>query len=125
MERGQQSFIYEYCPPIIFILRLCSTTSIKSFSDWSISVGRNKKPLDKPKKRLFFRIIARFRIKLTKNKLLWFIYWSILMYYPLLSQKNVELINLSGPNQSIGRRNSADCKQRGTKWSAEGAERVL
>ena len=38
--------------------------------------------------------------------------------------KRVELINLSGPKRSFRRRDSADCKQRGTKWSAEGIERV-
>ena len=38
--------------------------------------------------------------------------------------KKDELISFSGPKRSFRRRNSADCKQRGTKWSAEGAERV-
>ena len=36
----------------------------------------------------------------------------------------VELINFSGSKWSFGRCDSADCKHRGTKWSAEGSELV-
>ena len=36
--------------------------------------------------------------------------------------KRVELINFSGPKRGFGRRDDADCKQRGTKWSADGDE---
>ena len=60
----------------------------------------------------------------TKNKLLQFNYWSILMYNYLLPQIGWSWLIFSGPKRSFGRRDSADCKQRGTKWSAEGAERV-
>ena len=51
----------------------------------SIFVCRDRKPLIIRK--IFFWVIEGFSIKLTKNKLLRFNYWSILMYYYLLSQK--------------------------------------
>ena len=34
--------------------------------------------------------------------------------------KRVKLINFSEPKRRFGRRDNADCKQRGEKWSAEG-----
>ena len=45
------------------------------------------------------------------------------MYYYLVKQKGWSF-NFSGSKQSFGRCENADCKQRGTKWSAEGSERV-
>ena len=45
--------------------------------------------------------------------------------YSLLPPKGwMELIAFSGPKQSFGMRDNADCKQRGTKWRAGGAERI-
>ena len=38
--------------------------------------------------------------------------------------KRLELINFSRTKRSFGRSDSADCKQCGMKWSAEGADRV-
>ena len=35
------------------------------------------------------------------------------MYYYFLPQKGVWLVSFSGPKRSLGRRDSADCKQRG------------
>ena len=46
------------------------------------------------------------------------------MYYHLTPAAKKGEVNLSGPKRSFGRRDSVDCKQRGTKWSAEGAVRV-
>ena len=37
----------------------------------------------------------------------------------------MELINFSGSKQSFGQRDGAYCKQRGMKWSAGGAKRVV
>ena len=75
--------------------------------------------IDNLEKNYIFRIIEGFRIKVTKNQLLRFNYWLMLMYYYLLPQKCWRFFNFSGPKLSFGRRDSA-----GTKWSAEGAERV-
>ena len=46
------------------------------------------------------------------------------MYYFLLSLKGWSLYFFSGPKRSFWRRDSADCRQRGTKWSTECAEQV-
>ena len=81
--------------------------------------------LDNPEKWEIFWIIEGFRIKLTKILFWEFNYWWILIYYYLPpASKRVELINFSGPNRRFGHCDSADCKQHGTKWSAQGPERV-
>ena len=56
------------------------------------------------------------------ERVIWRCLISNVLLYPAV--KRVELISFSGPKRSFGRRDSADCKQRGTKRSAEGAERV-
>ena len=47
------------------------------------------------------------------------------MYYYLLPQKGWTLLIFSDQSEAFGLRDSADCKQRETKRSAEGAEREI
>ena len=65
--------------------------------------------LDNPEKQ-FFQIIKVFRIKLTKNELNYLLINSNVLLPP--AAKRVKLINFSGPKQSFGQQDSADCKQR-------------
>ena len=70
--------------------------------------------------------ILQVKIHKLKVKILLFymplgkiILWQILMYYYLLPQNSVKLIYFSGPKRSFVRRNSTNCKQRGTRRSAD------
>ena len=80
--------------------------------------------LDNTEKNMHSRIIEGFRIKLTKKST---VAVQLLINFIVLlppAAKRVECIYLSGSKQSFGRRDRADCKQRGTKWNAEGSRRI-
>ena len=69
------------------------------------------------KKNIFSGLIDGFRIELIINQSTFPVQLLIntneLTLLP--AAKMVEFINFSGPKRSLGRRGSADCKQRGTK----------
>ena len=75
--------------------------------------------LDNPGKRSFSQLSRVSELKLSASVIQLLINSNILLPPAAI---RVELIIFSGPKWSFGQRDSADCKQRGTKWSAEVAE---